>query len=119
MFADPSQREKAATAGQGIGVFNREYEAQQNRNIIDAAAKVTTLERFVFSSLPNPNVLSGGKYPHVYHFEGKAIGVEYGRSTHPKLWEKTNVFYAGFYLENWFGLMGGLFRPKLVCFSEI
>ena len=113
-FANPAQREKASTTGQGIGVFSRELEAQQNKNIIDAAAKISTLERFVFSSLPNTNTLSKGKYAHVFHFEGKAMAEEYGKLTYPQLWEKTSVFYAGYYLENYFGPNGALFRPKLV-----
>jgi hypothetical protein len=114
-FANPSEREKASTSGQSIGPFSREHEAQQNRNIIDAAAKVSTLERFIFSSLPNTNKLSGGKYAHVYPFEGKAMAEVYGRSAYPKLWERTSVLYAGYYLENYFGPTGALFRPKLVC----
>lgn len=112
-FANLSHRERASESGQGIGVFSTEHEAQQNRNIIDAAAKVDTLEIFVFSSLPNTNKLSGGKYRHVYHFEGKAVAEEYGRLSHPKLWEKTSIFYGGYYLENYFGPTGVLFRPKL------
>ncbi|TVY92465.1 NmrA-like family domain-containing protein [Lachnellula willkommii] len=112
-FANPSLRDKASASSQSIGVICRETEAQQNRNIIDAAAKVTTLERLVFSSLPSPNKLSAGKYAHVYHFDGKAMAEEYGRSAHPKLWEKTNVLYAGYYLENYFGATGHLFRPRI------
>lgn len=114
-FADPSLRERASASGQIIGVVSKENEAQQNRNIIDAAAKVSTLERFIFSSMPNTNKLSGGKYAHVYHFDGKAIAEEYGRSAHPKLWEKTSVLYAGYYLENYFETTGSLLQPKLVC----
>ncbi|KIX06282.1 uncharacterized protein Z518_04257 [Rhinocladiella mackenziei CBS 650.93] len=38
---------------------------------------------------------------------------EYGRSAHPKLWEKTSVLYAGYYLENYFRPTGALLRPKL------
>jgi hypothetical protein len=114
-FINPSLREKAAATGQKIGILSRDQEAQQNKNIIDAAARIETLERFVYSSLPNTCELSGGKYSHVYHFDGKAIAEEYGRSTYPQLWEKTNVFYAGYYLENYFDAAGGMFRPKLVC----
>jgi hypothetical protein len=114
-FASPSLRERASASGQSIGVVSRENEFQQNRNIIDAAAKVSTLERFVFSSLPSTNKLSEGKYAHVYHFDGKAMAEEYGRSAYPKLWEKTSVLYAGYYLENYFEPTGALFRPKLVC----
>jgi hypothetical protein len=111
----PSLREKAAASGTSAGFYIRDYEAQQNRNIIDAAAKVSTLERFIYSSLANTNKLSGGKYAHVYHYDSKAVAEEYGKSTYPKLWEKTNVFYAGFYLENFVGEAGALFCPKLVC----
>ncbi|OKL61634.1 hypothetical protein UA08_03438 [Talaromyces atroroseus] len=112
-FFDPSVREKASASGESIGVVSRDNETQQNKNIIDAAAKVSTLERFVFSSLPNTSKLSGGKYPYVYHFDGKALGEEYGSSAHPKLWEKTTVFYAGYYLENFFSPAGKIVRPKL------
>lgn len=59
--------------------------------------------------------LSGGKYAHVYHCDGKAMAEEYGKLTYPKLWEKTSVFYAGFYLENFIGDSKALFCPKLVC----
>ncbi|RFU25003.1 hypothetical protein B7463_g11330, partial [Scytalidium lignicola] len=107
----PSLREKAAASGASAGFYIGDYEAQQNRNIIDAAAKVSTLERFIYSSLPNMNKLSGGKYAHVYYCDSKAVAEEYGKSTYPKLWEKTSVFYAGFYLENL--LAGPLFCPKL------
>jgi hypothetical protein len=107
-----SLREKAAASGASPGSYIRDYEAQQNRNIIDAAAKVNTLERFIYSSLPNMNKLSQGKYAHVYYADSKAVAEEYGKSTYPKLWEKTSVFYAGFYLENMED--GHLFCPKLV-----
>lgn len=113
-MADPSQHQKAAAAGQSIGLYIREYETQQNKNIIDVAAKVDTLERFIFSSLPDTNKLSSGKYTHVFQFDSKGIAEEYGRQMHPKLWAKTSVFYAPFYLENYFGRLGALFRPKFV-----
>lgn len=113
-MADVSQHQKAAAAGQKIGLYIREYETQQNKNIIDAAAQVDGLERFIFSSLPDTNKLSGGKYTHVYQFDSKGRAEEYGRVTYPHLWEKTSVFYAPFYLENYFGPLGALFRPKLV-----
>ncbi|EEA22066.1 hypothetical protein TMatcc_008510 [Talaromyces marneffei ATCC 18224] len=112
-FINPSLREKAASSGQKIGILSRDQEVQQNKNIIDVTAKVETLERFIYSSLPNTCKLSGGKYSHIYHFEGKAIAEEYGKSKYPKLWEKTNVFYAGYYLENYFDAAGGMFRPRL------
>ncbi|KAL2821434.1 hypothetical protein BDW59DRAFT_109781 [Aspergillus cavernicola] len=112
-FFDPAQRQEAAASGQSIGAFCRELELQQSRNIINAAAKVTTLKHFIFSSIPNSQKISNGKYEHVYHFEGKGLAQEYGQSAHPKLWEKTTVFYAGLYLENWLSGAGVLLQPKL------
>lgn len=107
-------REKAAASDAGAGFYIRDYEAQQNKNIIDAAARVSTLEKFIFSTLPYMSKLSGGKYAHVYYSDSKAIAEEYGKSTYPDLWKKTSTFYAGFYLENL--QAGPLFCPKLVCF---
>jgi hypothetical protein len=112
---NPSLHEKAAAAGISTGFYIRDYEAQQNRHIIDAAAKVSTLERFIYSSLPYANKLSGGKYEHVYYYDSKAAAEEYGKATYPELWEKTSVFYAGFYLENYVWEAKVLFAPKLVC----
>jgi uncharacterized protein YbjT (DUF2867 family) len=116
LMMSPIMFEKAAAAGIGRGIYVRDYEAQQNRNIIDAAAKIQTLERLIFSSLANAKKLSGGKYEHVYHYDGKAIAEDYGKLTYPKLWGKTNVFYAGFYLENFVGEEAALFAPKMVCY---
>lgn len=113
-FFESSQREKAAASGISIGEHYRSLEERQNRNIIDAAAKVSTLECFVFSSLPNTNKISNGKYKNVYHFESKALAEEYGRAAHPSLWDMTTVFYAGLYLENWLETLGPgtLLAPK-------
>lgn len=112
---DPALREKAAASGSVKGFYIRDYECQQNKNIIDAAAKITTLERLIFSSLPNTNKVSGGKYAHVYFYDSKAAAEEYGKSTYPDLWEKTSIFYAGFYLENLVRENAAM-SPKLVCY---
>ncbi|KAL3462855.1 hypothetical protein BJX64DRAFT_137189 [Aspergillus heterothallicus] len=112
-FFNPSEREKAAAAGHSIGVHSREREIQMSRNIIDAAAKVSTLDRFIFSGLNDPKKLSGGKYQHIYHFEGKSLAEEYGKSAQPELWAKTSLLYAGLYLENHLGPGGSFYRPKL------
>jgi nucleoside-diphosphate-sugar epimerase len=115
---NPSLLEKAAKSAVSPGLYIRDYEAQQNRNIIEAASRVGTLERFIYSSLPYADKLSEGKYAHVYYYDSKASAEEYGKSTYPKLWEKTSIFYAGFYLENYiWGTEDLYFCPKWVCFS--
>lgn len=47
-----------------------EIEAQQGINLARAAAATTTLEHYIWSTLPNGNQVSNGKYQ-VPHFEGK------------------------------------------------
>ena len=99
IYWDPRNKDKPKP-GQGMNAWAAEEETRQLKNVIEAAAEVTTLERFVFSSLSYVKKLSKGKYTHVYHFDGKAEAEEYGRQTYPDLWAKTNVFQAGFYLSN-------------------
>jgi len=47
-----------------------DVEAQQGINVAKAAASTTSLEHFIWSTLPNSTKISGGKYT-VPHFEGK------------------------------------------------
>ncbi|KAE8146464.1 hypothetical protein BDV25DRAFT_162370 [Aspergillus avenaceus] len=80
-----------------------QYELQQGKNVFDAAAKVTTLERFIFSSLSDAGKWSKGKYTNVLHFEAKAHAAEYGEKTYPELWKKTSLYQAGWYMANFLG----------------
>jgi hypothetical protein len=118
-YANPSVREAAAGSGKSLMVATRDNEAQQGRNIIDAAAKVPTLERFIMSSLPYVSELSGGKYVNVNHFDSKGMAEEYGRGMQQELWAKTSVIYVGFYVENYVSdiVTTVMLRPVLVCFS--
>ncbi|OAL43628.1 NAD(P)-binding protein [Pyrenochaeta sp. DS3sAY3a] len=108
LYGNPANHGKAKP-GQSQLAWAGEYEEQQLKNVIDAAAKVSTLERFVFSSLSNATKWSKGTYTHVYHFDHKAKAEEYGKRTYPELWAKTSIFQAGFFLSN-FGF-GGLSPP--------
>ncbi|VUC32278.1 unnamed protein product [Clonostachys rosea] len=112
-YDDPASKEKAKAAGRSLMVLSKENDTFENKNIIDAAAKVSTLQRLVMSSQAYTEKVSGGKISHCYHFDGKAIAEEYLRSDHPKLWEKTNVIFCGFYLENLVRAVGEMMRPKL------
>ncbi|KPM43965.1 hypothetical protein AK830_g2627 [Neonectria ditissima] len=99
LYGDPANKDKAKP-GQPLNVWARDQETQQLKNVIDAAAKVPTLERFILSSLSNATKWSKGKYTHVYHFDSKANAVDYGKSQHPDLWAKTSIYQAGFFLNN-------------------
>ncbi|KAJ5479308.1 NAD(P)-binding protein [Penicillium desertorum] len=99
LYGDPANKDKA-TPGQPLNVWAANHETQQLKNVIDAAAKVQSLERFVLSSLSNATKWSGGKYTHVYHFDSKAKAEIYGRENQPELWAKTSIFQAGYFLSN-------------------
>ncbi|CAI7567461.1 unnamed protein product [Penicillium pancosmium] len=100
LFGDPASQAKAEAAAQPLNIWAANHETQQLKDVIDAAAKIPSLERFVLSSLSDATKWSGGKYSHVYHFDSKANGETYGRENHPELWAKTSIFQAGYFLSN-------------------
>ena len=100
LLFDPEQRKRAAAANKSILEFNYEYELQQGKNLFDAASKIDTLDRFIFSSLSDASKWSKGKYLNVFHFISKAHAAEYGKATYSELWKKTSILQVGFYLEN-------------------
>ncbi|KAL3481322.1 hypothetical protein BJX99DRAFT_218798 [Aspergillus californicus] len=109
LFGDPANAAKAKD--QPLNVWAANHETEQLKGVIDAAAKIPTLERFVFSSLSDATKWSKGKYTHVYHFDSKAKAEAYGRETYPDLWKKTSVFQAGFFLSNF--LSNPIFQPQI------
>ncbi|KAL6416318.1 nmrA-like family domain-containing protein 1 [Ilyonectria robusta] len=100
LYGDPANKNKAKP-GQPLNAWAGGFETQQLKNVIDAVAKVPTLERFILSSLSNATKWSKGKYTHVYHFDSKANAEDYGREKYPDLWEKTSIFQAGLFLSNY------------------
>ncbi|KAH6603813.1 hypothetical protein Trco_007259 [Trichoderma cornu-damae] len=100
LYNDPANKDKPKP-GQPLNVWAAEHETQQLKNVIDAASKVPTLERFVLSSLSNATKWSKGEYTHVYHFDSKAKAEEYGKEKYPDLWLKTSTYQAGWYLSNY------------------
>jgi hypothetical protein len=115
LYGDPANKDKAQP-GQPLTVWVHEHETQQSKNIIDAAAKVPNLERFIFSSLSDATKWSKGKYTHVYHFDSKAKAAEYGKETYPDLWAKTSIYQAGLFLSNY--ILNGMSPPIMVSKSE-
>jgi hypothetical protein len=100
LYNDPVNKNKPRP-GQALNAWAAEYETQQLKNVIDAVAKVSTLERFIMSSLSNVKKWSKGKYSHVYHFHSKADAEDYGRETYPDLFAKTSIYQAGWFLSNY------------------
>ena len=81
--------------------FCFDLEVQQGKNIANAAAKVKTLERYVYSSLSDARKWSKGKYTWVYHFDGKAKIVEYVTDELPDLAKKMSMLQIGLYATHW------------------
>lgn len=74
-------------------------EVSRGKNAVQAAAKVPTLERLIYSALSSATKITGGKY-HSLHWEAKADIVEYIESEHPELAKKTSFIYLGAYNTN-------------------
>lgn len=111
LYGDPANQDKPAK-DQPLNVWAANHETEQLRRVIDAAARIPTLERFILSSLSNATRWSHGKYSHVYHFDSKAKAAEYGKESYPELWQKTSIFQAGFFLSNF--VSNPFFQPQMV-----
>lgn len=98
--------------GQTINEYCYELEIRRGMNIADAAARIDTLERFVFSSLPGIKSIADGKYQHVYHFDAKAEIALYIQENLPRLNAKMSQLLLGEYTTNW--RMWRLRRPNKV-----
>ncbi|QGI96430.1 hypothetical protein CEK26_009499 [Fusarium fujikuroi] len=99
IYNDPKNRNKPRQ-GQALNEWTKGQETQQLKIIIDEAARVSSLERFIMSSLPGPTKLSRGKYTNVCHHDSKADAEEYGEQNQPELWAKTSVYLPGYFLSN-------------------
>ena len=83
-------------------------ETAQGINLARAAAKISTLERYVWSTLPNTQVISQGKAI-VPHFQGKANVDLYIKEHLPELYAKTTFTIFTIFGANI--LMYDIFRP--------
>ncbi|KAJ4267643.1 hypothetical protein NW762_003755 [Fusarium torreyae] len=103
LYFNPDNSSKTKP-GQALNEWAADHEEQQLKNVINAAAKVPKLERFILSSLSHAAKWSKGKYTRVYHFDGKARAAEYVQKAQPDLWAKTSVYQAGLFLSNFIDL---------------
>jgi hypothetical protein len=85
LYGTLMSQQQSSTNVQSKMLLVRDKEIQQNKNIVDAAAKIETLKRFIFSSLPDTEKLGGRKDSYVHQFDGNAIAEEYGKATYPEL----------------------------------
>jgi NAD(P)-dependent dehydrogenase (short-subunit alcohol dehydrogenase family) len=76
-----------------------ELELRRGKNAVDAAARVTSLERLVYSALGPMRKASGGKY-FSYFWESKAAVVDHIEEQYAGLAAKTSFLYLGAYVTN-------------------
>ncbi|GLA66742.1 NmrA-like domain-containing protein 1 [Aspergillus tubingensis] len=75
-------------------------EATQGRTIIDAAAQTPTVQHFIWSSLPDPERVSGSILKNIHHWKSKSLVADYIQQQYPELWGKTTVVLFPNYFEN-------------------
>lgn len=76
------------------------YETTNGKNAVDAASRVPTLERFIYSALTSFSKSSNGKYTRSMHAEARGQIVEYIETEQPELAKKTSLIYVGVYSSN-------------------
>lgn len=109
---DPVLQAKAEAAGRTTEEYAGDLEKEQGINVAMAASDpdvLSTLERFVFSTLPAVQVISGGKYRHAYEFDSKAGVESYIRERLPELRARLSTVTLGVFQENWADVAA--FRP--------
>lgn len=74
-------------------------EAEQARKLARAASQTSSLEHYVFSTLPSAKAATNGKYP-VPHLDHKGEVNDWLKSELPALHAKTTYVVLGFYPNN-------------------
>ncbi|KAK6429240.1 hypothetical protein LTR95_014615, partial [Oleoguttula sp. CCFEE 5521] len=108
---DPAVHAIAAQSGKMPNEVAFDREIEQGRNIVDAAAKhLSTLERFVFSSLSDTKKWTKGKIVWNLHFDDKAVILDYLHDKHPALAAKSSFLQMGMYMSN-YRMQSPVFSP--------
>ncbi|KAK1447913.1 hypothetical protein CMEL01_09752 [Colletotrichum melonis] len=87
--------------GQSILEWAYELEVQQGKNLVEAVAKLDSLQLFIWSTLSATRKWSGGKFQNVYHFDSKAAVADYVRIHFSDLYKKTSMLQLGLFMTNW------------------
>ncbi|KAI9170611.1 NmrA-like family domain-containing protein [Paramyrothecium foliicola] len=110
---DEELQKKAKAAGRSIEEYAGDLETRQGINIANAASDpsvLSSLERFVFSTLAAVQKISGGKYKHAYEFDSKAAVEQHIRDELPDLRDRLSTVTMGIYQETWKDIPA--FRPR-------
>lgn len=103
-FGDEAIVKIAKDLGKTVEAYAGDLEETQAINAAKAASHpevLSTLERYVFSTLPAVTEISGGKYTHAHEFDAKANAEKFIRKKLPQLAQRLSTVTMGNYLENW------------------
>ena len=101
---DDALQKKAKDMGRSVDEYAADLEQAQGITVATAAADagvLSTLERFVFSTLAGVKTISGGKYTHAYEFDSKASVEKHVREKLPSLSDRMSTVVMGIYQETW------------------
>ncbi|KAL2760157.1 hypothetical protein ACRALDRAFT_2092573 [Sodiomyces alcalophilus JCM 7366] len=110
---DTALQAQAKAAGRTVEEYAGDLEKAHGINVATAASDpevLSTLEKFVFSTLPAVQAISGGKYKHAYEFDSKAGAESYIRERLPELRARLSTVTMGVFQENWADVAA--FRPQ-------
>lgn len=82
-----------------VGAESFKLELQQGKNIADVAARLPSLERLVWSAMPNATRGSNGKYTQIFHFDAKAAVTDYMLGM-KDLQGKVSMMHLGVFTDN-------------------
>lgn len=97
IFKDPESLKKKKP-GQTLVEYCYDVELQQGKNIADAAATVSNLSRYIFSSMAHAKNSSNCKFSELYHMDSKADAAIYAQSI-PALAGKFSQIQAPIYFQ--------------------
>lgn len=109
---DKALQDKAKMTGMSIEEYAGDLERLQGINVATAAADpkvLSTLEKFIFSTLAAVQRISHGKYKHAYEFDSKASAEQYMREQVPELRARLSTVTMGIFQETWKDIPA--FRP--------
>ncbi|KAM0716694.1 hypothetical protein Q7P37_008139 [Cladosporium fusiforme] len=104
-MSDPSTQQSIFSESEKSGKYPNQVafdrEIQQGKNAANAAAKISTLERYIWSTLSDTKKWTKGELVWNLHFDSKAAVADYIRSDLPELAAKTSFLQVGMYVQNW------------------
>ncbi|KAK2021939.1 NAD(P)-binding protein [Colletotrichum zoysiae] len=110
---DKALQREAKVAGRSLEEYAGDLEMLQGINVATAAADpsvLPTLGKFVFSTLPAVQRISGGKYKRSWEFDSKAGAESYMRERLPELRARLSTVTMGIFQETWRDIPA--FRPR-------